>query len=178
MIERTILVFVFVGRHREHERLVDLDLVYGESLQVREGRVPVPKSSIETSMPSSATRSSNVTVRCGSAIIWVSVISRINWRGSRRARRTTSRAAPRGRRRAGARREVHRDREIEPDVGPGADLREREVEDERVIWRMSPVLSASSTNSSGGIGPCCGCCQRASASTPTIRPVPRSAFGW
>ena len=51
----------------------------------------------------------------------------------------------------------------------------------RIHWPMlmiSPVSSASGMKSSGWIMPRVGCCQRTSASKPTIAPLCRSISGW
>ena len=37
---------------------------------------------------------------------------------------------------------------------------------------------SSGTKVDGGMAPRCGCCQRSSASAPTIAPVRRSTSGW
>ena len=43
---------------------------------------------------------------------------------------------------------------------------------------MSPLVSASGMNWSGGTVPSRGSCHRQSASTPTMVPVERSTTGW
>ena len=47
-----------------------------------------------------------------------------------------------------------------------------------LTWTMSPDSSATGTNSPGGIMPFSGCCQRTSASAPTMRPLAMSTLGW
>ena len=43
---------------------------------------------------------------------------------------------------------------------------------------MSPVSSASGTNSIGGTSPRSGCSQRINASNPNRDPLARSMIGW
>jgi hypothetical protein len=43
---------------------------------------------------------------------------------------------------------------------------------------MTPIDSATGMNSSGEMKPRCGCGQRSSASTPSMRPVRVSTIGW
>ena len=72
----------------EHERLVDLDLVHREPLQVRRATSSRCRSRrSRAAMPSAASRSSTAIVRRGSAIICVSVISSVRLRSGRRRRR-------------------------------------------------------------------------------------------
>ena len=49
---------------------------------------------------------------------------------------------------------------------------------QRPSGMMSPLSSASGMNSSGGIRPRSGCCQRTSASRPEMRSVSRVTSGW
>ncbi len=44
--------------------------------------------------------------------------------------------------------------------------------------RIRPRFSATGMNSPGSTSPRSGCCQRSSASTATMRPLPSSMLGW
>ena len=72
------------------------------------------------------------------------------------------------------------DREVDADaeavVGEQASChaavcRQASARTQAPIGTMSPVSSAIGMNTSGGSGPCSGCCQRSSASVPTSAPV-------
>ena len=164
-----------------HEGTVDLELVDRQLLQIGQRRVAgaeVVQRQLAARSPRSAP--GRRAPRAGSAISALSVISQVERSGRcRQAAAGRWMASGSSGSCSDLRREIDRHAEVVARRrSSGTAARSAAFSTQSVSGLIRPVCSASGMNSSGGISPSSGCCQRTSASTPTTVPVRASILGW
>ena len=165
-------------RSSEHERLVDLELVQRQALEMGERGIAGAEVVDRQTDPELVQRGRVRRAPSGSCITAVSVSSSVSRRGS--TRHLPSRGDDLGQLLVvqAAGREVDRDADVVAGPLPGASWASAASKLQWVNGWIRPVFSASGMNSSGRIAPRAGWRQRASASTLRIVSASRSSLGW